>query len=71
MTADPFGGRIHYDVSAKLDRAAEIGRRESVVDQQRHFCVMRDLGDLRNIEHLETGITDGFSDQHARIGTDR
>ena len=43
MAADPFGRRIHHDVGAELDRPAEIGRRKGVVDQQRDFCVMRDL----------------------------
>ena len=46
MAADPFGGRIHDDVGAELDRPAEIGRGEGVVDQQRNLRVMRDLARL-------------------------
>ena len=71
MAADPLGGRIHHDIGAKLDRPAEIGRRERVVDQQRDFCLMRDVGHLGNIQHFETGIADGLADHQAGIGADR
>ncbi len=71
VAADPFGGRVHDDVGAKLDRPAEIGRCEGVVDQQRNFRVMRDLRDLGNIQHFETGIADGLADHQAGIGADR
>ena len=36
VAADPFGQRMHDDVGAVLDRPAEIGRGEGVVDQQRN-----------------------------------
>ena len=32
---------------------------------------MRDPGDLRNIQHFEAGIADGFADHQAGIGPDR
>ena len=31
---------------------------------------MRDLRDLRNIQHFEAGIADGFADDEPRIGPD-
>ena len=71
MAADPFGGRIHHDVGAELDRPAEIGRREGVVDQQRDLRVVRDLRDLGNIQHFEAGIADGLADHQPGIGPDR
>ena len=71
VAADPFGRRVHDDIGAKLDRPAEIGRRKRVVDQQRNFGVMRDGGDLRDIQHFEAGIADGLADHQARIGLDR
>ena len=58
-------------IGAELDRPAEIGRGEGVVDQQRHFRVMRDRGDSRNIQHFEPGIADGLAEHQARIGPDR
>ena len=45
------------DVGAVLDRPAEIGRRERVVDDERHAGASRDLGD-----RLDVG------DDAARIG---
>jgi hypothetical protein len=33
VAADPFGRRIHHEVGAELDRAAQKRRREGVVDQ--------------------------------------
>ena len=58
-------------IGAKLDRPAEIGRRKGVVDQQGNFRIMRDGGDLWDIEHLEAGIADGLADNQPRIGLDR
>ncbi|MGY4500494.1 hypothetical protein ACVWYH_004425 [Bradyrhizobium sp. GM24.11] len=71
MAADPFGRRMHDDVGAELDRSAEIGRGKGVVDQQRNFCVMRDRGDLRDIQHFEPGIADRLADEEFRIRLDR
>jgi len=68
VAADPFGGGVHDDVGAKLDRAAEIGRRKGVVDQQRNFRAMGDVGDLRDIQHFETGIADGLADHQTGVG---
>src|SRR5258708_3514971 len=55
-------------VGDKLDRPAEIGRREGVVDQERNPSVVRDLRDAWNIQHFEAGIADGLADDQARIG---
>ncbi len=70
VAADPFGRGIHDDVGAKLDRTAEKGRRERVVDQQRDFRLMRDVGNVRNIQHLEAGIADGLRDHEPGVGLD-
>ena len=45
VAADPFGDRVHDEVGAEFDRPAEIGRRERVVDQERHAGRVRDLRD--------------------------
>ena len=71
VAADPFGRRIHHDIGAELDRAAEERRRKGVVDQQRNLRVMRDLRDIRNIQHLKPGIADGLADHKPRIRLDR
>ena len=71
VAADPFGGRIHHDVGAKLDRPAEIGRCKRVVDQKRDFCVVCDGRDVGDIQHFESGIADGLADHKPCIGPDR
>ncbi len=71
VAAHPLGRRVHRDVGAELDRLAEIGRREGVVDQQRDLRIMRDLRDRRDIEHLEAGIADGLADHQPRVRPDR
>lgn len=71
VAAEPLGGRVHHDVGAEFDRPAEIRRREGVVDQQWNFCFMRDLCNLRDVQHLEAGIADGLADHEARVGLDR
>ncbi len=70
VAADPLGDGMHHDVGAELDRPAEIGRCEGVVDQQRNAGGMGDVGDLRDVEHLETGIADGLGDDQPGLGPD-
>ncbi len=62
VSADPFGDRVHDDVGAKRERAAQIGRGKGVVDQERNAGRMRDLGHLRDVEHFQSRIADGFTD---------
>ncbi|MGY4242705.1 hypothetical protein ACVIIZ_004113 [Bradyrhizobium sp. USDA 4523] len=71
MAAHPLGRRVHRDVGAELDRLAEIGRREGVVDQQRNLRVMRDLSHRGDIEYFEAGIADGLADHEAGVRLDR
>src|SRR5215472_3812831 len=71
MAADPFGNGIHDDVSAKLDRPAKKRGRKGIVDQKRNAGRVGNVRNLGNIEHLKSGITDGFRDQEPRARTDR
>ena len=71
VPAEPFGGRVHDDVGAMLDRAAEIGRGKGVVDQERNAGRMRDLRNPGNIEHLEAWIADGLADHEPGLRRDR
>ena len=43
VAAEKFGQRMHDDVGAVLDRLAEVGRRQRVVDDERHAGLARDL----------------------------
>ena len=57
MAAEEFGQRMHHDVGAVLDRLAQIGRGQGVVDDERHAGALGDRGD-----RLDVG------DDAARIG---
>ena len=71
MAAEPLGRRMQDQIGAALERAAEVGRREGVVDQERQAMVVRDRGDPRDVEHLEAGIADRLAEQKPRLGPDR
>ena len=47
MAAQPLGRRMHDDIGAVLERPAQVGRGEGVVDHQRQPGRVRDLGDRR------------------------
>ena len=70
VAADPFGDGMHHDVGAELDRPAEIGGGEGVVDEQRNAGGMGDVRDLRDVEHLEARIADGLGDDQPGVGAD-
>ena len=67
MPTDPLGQRMQDDIRAPFDRPAEIGRGESVVDQQRNAGVVSDLRDDRYVQHLEAGIADGLADEESGL----
>ena len=71
VAADPFGQRMHDEVGAELDRPAEIGRGEGVVDQERDARPMGDRRDGGNIKHFEAGIADGLADDELGVFPDR
>ena len=50
VAAEELGGRVGHDVSAPLERPAQIRRGQGVVDDQRQAGGMRDIGDRRNVD---------------------
>ena len=71
MAADPFGDRVPDDIGAELERAAQIRRCEGVVDKERNAGAVRDVRDLRNVEHFEARIADGLADEEPGALPDR
>ncbi len=71
VAADPLRRRMHDQIGAEFDRPAEIRCCKRIVDQKRNFRRMRDFRDLRNIEHLQAGIADGFADHEFGVRLDR
>ena len=49
---------MNHDVRAVLDRPAQERRGERVVDHERNAGTTRDLGQRREIDDIELGITD-------------
>ncbi len=64
VAADPLGGRLHHDVRAMFDRAAEVGRRKGVVDHERHIRLMGDCGHGGDVQHVDARVADGFRVDH-------
>ena len=61
---------MHDDVGAERDRAAQIRRGEGIVDKERNAGRVRDLGNLRDVEHFQAGIADGLGDDEPRAFAD-
>ena len=61
VTVHVLGRGVRDDVGAPLKRTTHHGRREGVVDHQRHAMVVRGLGKTLNVEHGEGGIGDGLA----------
>ena len=60
---------MHDDVGAVIDRADQIGRRQRVVDDQRHAGLAGDGGDRLDIGDAAGGIGDQFDED--RLGARR
>ena len=65
-----LGGRVRNDVGAPLKGTAHHGRREGVVDHQRHAMVMRGLGKALNIEHGKGGVGDSLAKDELGVGAE-
>ena len=68
MPIHVLGGRVRDDVGAPLKGTAHHGRREGVVDHQRHAVVMRGLGKALNIEHGKGGVGNRLAKDELGIG---
>ena len=69
VAAEEFGQRMHDDVGAVVDRLAEVGRRQRVVDDQRHAGASRDVGDRLDVGDDAAGIGDRLDED--RLGLRR
>ena len=69
VTAEEFGERMHDDVGAVVERLAQIGRGQRVVDDQRHLGFARDLGDRLDVGDDAARVGDRFDED--RLGLRR
>src|SRR5436190_23757265 len=70
VPADEFGGRVQHDVSTPLDRAAEVGRGEGVVDHERDVVGAGDLGDGGDVEDVRARVANRLAVEDAGPGGD-
>ena len=68
VAAEEFGERMHDDVGAVIDRLAQIGRGERVVDDQRHAGLARDIGDRLDVGDDAAGIGDRLDEDALVFG---
>ena len=66
VTGEKFRRRVINEVGAVLERAHQVRRRECRVDEQRQAVLVRELRHARDIEHLEPGVAQRFTER-ARI----
>src|SRR5690606_32677905 len=62
--------RVDNDISAEVDRAAEIGCREGVVDDKRNSVFMCDAGDRFDVEDIQLRIADRLGEHRTCLGCD-
>ena len=62
LAVDMLGRGIDHDVGAERERALPDRRGEHVVDDQPRAGLMRDLGDRRDVEHVERRIGRAFQE---------
>ena len=68
MPIHVLSGRVRDDVGAPLKGTAHHGRREGVVDHQRHAVVVRGLGKALDVEHGQRGIGDSLTKDELGVG---
>ena len=71
MPAQVFRGGVHHHVRAEFDGAHQVWGGYRVIDDQRHTCLVRNLGDGLNIEHIVAGVGDGFAEEELGVGAHR
>src|SRR5579883_2937820 len=71
MAANEFRGGVDHDIGAVLDRTAQIGRGEGVVNDQRKIILVRHSRHRGDIEHVNSRVADGFAVDRAGARGDR
>jgi hypothetical protein len=62
VAAEEFGQGVHDDIGAMVDGTDQIGRRQRVVDDQRHARLVGDRGHRLDVGDAATGICDRFDE---------
>ena len=67
VAADELGRRVDHDVGAPLDRAAQVRRRERVVDDQRQVVLVRDGRHGLDVQDVPARVADGLAEERLRV----
>ena len=70
VAVDVLGRGMGDDVRTPLEGTAMDGRREGIVDHQRHAVRMGNLREALDIEHFHTRIGERLSEQELRLRTE-
>ena len=70
VSVNVFGGGMRYNIGPPLERAAQHGRSEGVVNHQRQAVFVRHGGPAGNIQHLYAGVGEGFPEDELGVGAD-
>ena len=70
VTVHVLGGGVGDDVSTPLDGTAVDGGSEGVVHHQGHAVLMGNLGKLLNVQHIQSRVGDGLTEQQLGVGTE-
>ena len=71
VAAEVLRRGVHDDVGAPLDRADEEGRRDGVVDDERHAVLVGEGGDGLDVEDLGLRVGDRLAEEQLGVGADR
>src|SRR5512133_1114825 len=70
MATEPLGQRIDDDVRTMFDGAQQIRCRKRRVDDQGDAVLVRDVGNRRDIGHVQYWVTDRFDEDGSRTVSD-
>ena len=70
MAAQELGQRMHHDVGAVLDRLAQIGRGQRVVDDERNAGALGERGDRLDVGDDAARIGDRLDEDRLGLGGD-
>ena len=70
VPADELGGGVDHDVGAPLDRPAQVGRGERVVDDQRELVLVGDGRHGLDVEHVARRVADRLAEERLRVRPD-
>ena len=70
VPAHELGERVHDDVGAVVLGAAQVGRGQRVVDDQRHAGLLGDGGNRRQVDDDAAGVGDRLAEDGPGLGRD-